>query len=107
MPGYGAIGKAKSAISPASVTKIDSTDAKIGRLMKNNVNTKDPLRYLVPLSPRFGGEGLGGGGGAGGGGGVGFDRSRDLAPSPPAPLPRSGGEGRNGFTHAIAIHVAI
>src|SRR5262245_62164240 len=39
MSGYCAIGSPRTAIRPASVTKIDSTDAKIGRLMKKLVNT--------------------------------------------------------------------
>src|SRR5258708_2640372 len=39
MSGYWAMGRLKSAIPPASVTMIDSTDAKIGRLMKKLENT--------------------------------------------------------------------
>lgn len=35
--GYCAIGNCKTAANPASTIKIDSTDAKIGRVMKNLV----------------------------------------------------------------------
>jgi len=37
--GYCAIGSPNSATLPASVTMIDSTEAKIGRLMKKRENT--------------------------------------------------------------------
>src|SRR5579859_7171399 len=50
MSGYCATGKLPRASRPASTTKIDSTDAKIGRLMKNVVNTV-PLRYRLSLAP--------------------------------------------------------
>src|SRR5262245_61319217 len=39
--GYCAIGSRKSAIPPASVTTMDSTEAKIGRSMKKRVNMRE------------------------------------------------------------------
>src|SRR5438093_9367937 len=46
--GYCASGSVNSATEPPSTITIDSTDAKIGRLMKKLENTKDP-RPIVPL----------------------------------------------------------
>src|SRR5438067_1778576 len=46
MSGYWAMGKPNSAMAPARVTKMDSTDAKIGRLMKKFENTAYP--WLQP-----------------------------------------------------------
>ena len=43
--GYCAIGSVNSATPPASVTMIDSTEAKIGRSMKNLENKASP--YFV------------------------------------------------------------
>ncbi len=40
--GYCAIGSDVTATPPASVMMIDSTDAKMGRLMKKRENTKTP-----------------------------------------------------------------
>src|SRR5262245_46125768 len=52
MSGYWAMGRPKSAMAPARVTKMDSTDAKIGRLMKKLVNTVHlPLCATAVLRP--------------------------------------------------------
>src|SRR5262249_18426521 len=52
--GYCATGSVKRATPPASTTRIDSTDAKIGRSMKNLENTAHPpLRPAVGADCRF------------------------------------------------------
>src|SRR5690242_11349004 len=48
MSGYCATGNVCSAMLPASTITMDSTDAKIGRLMKNFENTVTPLTSGSP-----------------------------------------------------------
>src|SRR5919204_6199538 len=47
MSEYCAIGKVKSAMPPASVITIESTEAKIGRLMKNRENTETSYLFTT------------------------------------------------------------
>src|SRR5947209_8645178 len=49
--GYCATGSVTSVTRPASVTMIDSTDAKIGRLMKKRETTKNPRLQLSGEPP--------------------------------------------------------
>jgi len=53
MSGYWAIGSTHTAMPPASVMMIDSTEAKIGRWMKKRENTAPPQ---VGLSESSGGS---------------------------------------------------
>src|SRR3954447_8200660 len=48
--GYWATGRLKTATPPASVTRMDSTVAKIGRSMKNRVNVPNELTPLRSLT---------------------------------------------------------
>src|SRR5947209_1747499 len=57
MSGYCATGSVKSAMKPPSVMTIDSTEAKIGRPMKNLENTEKTSadyanHYSTPFAPR-------------------------------------------------------
>src|SRR5437764_13522729 len=52
MSGYCAMGKVQPAMLPASTVTIDSTEAKIGRLMKNWENTRRSLQWFGSVSVR-------------------------------------------------------
>src|SRR5262245_37286817 len=80
------MGRVNRAMPPPSTTTMDSTEAKIGRLMKNFENTLQPhFRSTRPhrLPSPLGGEGLG----------VRGRRSGVLLPLTPAPSPPRGEGG--------------